>query len=107
MESMGRKHGWGRNEAGWLMLGVVGTIALSLIAFGLLFAVAVAFPQLGLDHAEWTHVLFIIVLPLAICLSMAVWLWRRRRPAAIGILLSAVALSTHVVLHFAHHFSMH
>jgi hypothetical protein len=100
MEQMGKK-------AGWLLAGAFGTIALSLLALGILFAVAVAFPQLGLDHAEWTHVLFVIVLPLAICLSTALWLWRRRRPAAIGILVAAVALSTHVVLHFTHHFGMH
>ncbi|HEY9127492.1 MAG TPA: hypothetical protein VIM62_10220 [Acidobacteriaceae bacterium] len=97
MDQMGKK-------AGWMLAGALGTIALSLAALGLLFAVAVAFPKLGLDHAEWTHVLFVIVLPLAVCLSMAVWLWRRRRPAAIGILVAAVAMSTHVALHFAHHF---
>ncbi|HTJ31257.1 MAG TPA: hypothetical protein VL346_12190 [Acidobacteriaceae bacterium] len=92
-------------DAGWLLVGALSTVALSLAALGLLFAIAVAFPQLGLDHAEWTHVLFVIVLPLAACLGAAVWLWRRRRPAAIGILLSAVAISTHVVMHFAHHVS--
>lgn len=89
-------------KAGLLVLGAVGTAALILVSFGLLYGAAVAFPSLGLDKAEWTHVLMIVVIPMAISAVAVVWLWRRKRPVAIGIMLTAVVLLTHVAHHFVH-----
>jgi hypothetical protein len=100
MEQMGKK-------AGWLAAGALGMIALSGVAFGLLYWTAVSFPNLGLDRAEWTHILFIIVIPAMISLGFALWLWRRQRPMAVGILLSLAAISTHLVVHFTHHAGRH
>lgn len=77
-------------------------LALALAAFGLLFLTAVLFPSLHLDRIEWTHVLFIIVLPEIIFVAAAVRLWRTRLPVAAGILITAVALATHVLMHFTH-----
>jgi hypothetical protein len=94
MEQMGKK-------AGWLVAGAVGTVALSLIALGVQLGVAELFPNLGLRNSMWIHLVMVLIIPLAICLSLAVRIWRTKRPAALGILLSAVVMSTHVVLHFA------
>jgi hypothetical protein len=77
-------------------------LALALAAFGLLFLTAVLFPSLHLDRIEWTHVLFIIVLPEIIFIAAAIRLWRTRFPVAAGILVTAVVLATHVLVHFAH-----
>lgn len=77
-------------------------LALALTAFGLVFLTAVLFPSLHIDHAEWTHVLFIIVLPEIIFIAAAIRLWRTRLPVAAGILITAAAIATHVVIHFTH-----
>ena len=100
MEQMGKK-------AGWLIAGALGAIALSAAAFGLLYWTAVSFPNLGLDRAEWTHILFIIVIPALISLGFVLRFWRRQRPMAIGILLSLLVMTTHVAVHFAHHAGRH
>jgi hypothetical protein len=77
-------------------------LALAIAAFGLLFLTAVLFPSLHIDHAEWTHLLFIIVLPEIIFVAAAIRLWRTRLPFAAGILITAAAIATHVVIHLAH-----
>jgi hypothetical protein len=94
MEQMGKK-------AGWLVLGAVGTVALSLVALGVQFGAAALFPSLGLRDSMWTHLVMVLIIPLAICLGFAVKIWNTKRPVALGILLSAVVMSSHVILHFA------
>ena len=96
MEQMGKK-------AGWLAAGAVGTVALSLIALGVQFGAAELFPNLGLRNSMWIHLVMVLIIPLAICLGFAVKVWRTRRPVALGILLSAVVMSSQVILHFALH----
>jgi len=92
-------------KAGLLLLGALGAFAVVAVMFGLLFGLAVTFPSLGLDRAEWTHWLMVIVIPMMICAAAAIWLWRRKKPVAVGILLTAVAFGTHIALHFAHHWN--
>lgn len=94
MEQMGKK-------AGWLILGAFGTVAFSLIALGVQFGGAQLFPQLGLRSSMWIHLIGVIVIPLTISVGFAIWIWRRKRPVALGILLSATVMSAHVILHFA------
>jgi hypothetical protein len=57
------------------------------------------FPGLGLDHLEWTHWLTVIVIPEVVFIIAAVALWRKKGPLAVGILLSAVMLAMHFVIH--------
>jgi hypothetical protein len=76
-------------------------LALVLIAFGLLVGTHFLFPSLGLDRAEWTHILTIVVIPEIVFVIAAVMLWRTRRPMAAGILLIGVVLAVHVTMHFA------
>lgn len=83
--------------------GVVFAGMLVLCAFGLLRLVAFLFPGLGLDHLEWTHWLTVIVIPEAAFVVAAITLWRKRGPVAVGILLWAVVMALHVVIHVASH----
>jgi len=98
MEQMGKK-------AGLMAAGALGAVALVAVAFGLLYLTAISFPSLGLDRAEWTHVLFVIVIPMAICIAGVIWLWRTKKPVALGILLSLGVFGTHLAVHFASHFN--
>ena len=83
--------------------GMAVAVALVLTAFGLLLLTNALFPALGLDRAEWTHVLTIVVIPEAIFVVAAVMLWRKRGPMVAGILLTGMLLAVHVVMHFAGH----
>lgn len=77
-------------------------LALAFTAFGIIVFLNLLFPALHLDRIEWTHVLFIVILPEIIFVAAAIRLWRTRTPIAAGILITAVALATHVLMHFAH-----
>jgi hypothetical protein len=81
--------------------GALSAFLFSLVAFGLMFVADYLFPQLGIARKEWTHVLIAIVAPEAIFIAAAVALWRRRKPVALGILLTAAAIGLHVVIHVA------
>jgi hypothetical protein len=96
MDNMGKK-------AFGLVLGALSAAALVVVAFGLLWLAFLLFPSSGIDRAEWTHILTVIVIPEAIFIVAAVALWHKRRPMAVGILLSAALLATHVVVHIASH----
>jgi len=83
--------------------GIAVATALILTAFGLLLLTNALFPALGLDRAEWTHILTIVVIPETIFAVAAVMLWRKRGPMVAGILLTGALLAVHVVMHFAGH----
>jgi len=93
------------NNIGKKAVGVVsGFVVASLLvvgAFALLILSSRLFPALGLDHLEWTHWLTVIVMPEMIFIIAAVKLWNKRRSVAAGILLSAITLITHFVIHVA------
>jgi hypothetical protein len=97
-----RMNNLGKKTVG-LLFGVGIAAALVVTAFGLLLMTARTFPQLGLERAEWTHILTIVVIPETIFVIAAVMLWRKRLPMAAGILLTGLVLAVHVVVHFAGH----
>lgn len=76
-------------------------LAFALVLVGVFVLAAQLFPSLGLMHAEWTHLLFNIVLPEIIFIIVAIRLWRTRLPVAAGILLIGFGMAAHVVIHFA------
>ena len=84
-----------------LLSGMGLAVALVLVAFGLMFGTAVLFPSLGLDHAEWVHVLTIVIIPETVFVTAAILLWRKRTPIAAGILFTAIAIGIHVTVHLA------
>ena len=100
MEQMGKK-------AGLLAAGALGAVLLVIGAFCLLYLTAVSFPGLDIEHSEGAHFFVVLVIPVAICLAAVLWLWRKKRPAALGILLSVAVFGTHVAVHFANHFNRH
>jgi hypothetical protein len=83
--------------------GILMAAALVVTAFGLLFLTAKLFPALGIDRAEWTHVLTIVIIPETIFVIAAAMLWRKRGPVAAGILVTGVVLAVHVAAHFVMH----
>lgn len=86
-----------------IVSGAVSALMLVACTFGLLRLTDLLWPRLGIANAEWTHWLAVIVIPEAIFIAAAVVLWRKRRPIAAGILLTAVAIGLHVALHAAGH----
>lgn len=83
--------------------GALSALALAGCAFALLRLVDRLYPVLGIAHQEWTHWLTVIVIPEAVFISAAILLWRKRGPIAAGILLVAIAIGLHVVVHVATH----
>lgn len=82
--------------------GAVSALMLAGCAFALLRLADMLFPQLGIAHTEWTHWVGAIVIPEAIFVVAAAFLWRRKGPIAAGILLTAAAIGLHVAVHLAH-----
>jgi len=56
-----------------------------------------------LEHLHWLGWLPILVIPEGIFAIAAIALWRKRRDIASGIVLGAVALGVHVVVHVTTH----
>ena len=83
--------------------GALSALGLAGCAFALLRLAAMLFPSLGIAHSEWTHWLTAIIIPEAIFITAAVLLWRKRGPIAAGILVVAVAIGLHVLIHVASH----
>jgi len=97
-----RMNSTGKKAIG-VVSGAVSAIMLVGCAFGLLRLMDILFPSMGIANTEWTHWLSIIVIPEAIFIAAAVVLWRKRKPVAAGVLLTAVAIGLHVVIHVAGH----
>jgi len=83
--------------------GAISAIMLAGCAFALLRIVDLLFPSLNIAKTEWTHWLAAIFLPEAVFLVAAIALWRKRGPVAAGILLTAIAIGLHFVIHVAMH----
>jgi hypothetical protein len=52
---------------------------------------------------QWAELLAVIVIPETIFIVSALALWRKRRSMAVGIVMSAVTLVAHVVVHLTTH----
>jgi len=96
MKDMGKK-------AVGMVAGMVMATGLGLGALGLLVLSFHLFPTWGLERTEWVHWLTVIVIPETICIIAVAVLWQKRRPVALGILVAAIAMATHVVIHVASH----
>jgi len=96
MDNVGKK-------TAWAVLGIVIAFALAFGAFGLLQLSFHFIPSLGTGGVPWLAWLVVIVLPETIFVIATIRLWQKRRPMAIGILLSAVVLATHFIMHIANH----
>ncbi len=97
------------NELGKKTVGVISGIAVAagiiLLTFSVVWLMFRLFPQWDLGPVPWWA--GVIVVPEITFIAGVVTLWRRRRPMAVGILLMAITLATHFIVHVAGHGSHH
>jgi hypothetical protein len=92
-----------RRQAGEAIAGVhIGALVV-LCVFLLLHLFLWLVPWWQLEHMPWVEWLSVILLPEILFVGIATRLWRRRRAMAGGILVGAVALVTHFIVHIATH----
>jgi cytochrome bd-type quinol oxidase subunit 2 len=94
------KESIGKKAAG-VTSGIVIVLAVTSLAFVLVRQLFYAFPAWDLGAMPWWVAM--IVIPEIIFVVTAVALWRKRRSMAAGILLSAIVLVVHFVVHAATH----
>lgn len=85
-----------------VILGIVIAAAVAGTAFGIVHLLFRLFPAWDLGPVPWW--VAVIVIPEIIFVVAIVALWRKRRYMAEGILLSAIVLITHFILHVANHY---
>ena len=79
-------------------------LVLAISALALLQLLGSVFPVLDMEGGmSWSAWMLVIALPELIILLLAWKFWSKRRPMAVGILLSAIVLGTHFVMHAATH----
>jgi hypothetical protein len=81
--------------------GIVIALAVAGCAYGIVWLLFYLFPAWDLGPMPWW--LVVIVMPEIIFIVATVALWRKRRLMAVGILLSAVTLGTHFIIHVTTH----
>lgn len=94
--------GMGAKAAG-IASGVLIALGVVVCAFGLTWLLFRLFPSWDLGPVPWW--VAIIVIPETIFMVAVVMLWRKRREMAVGILLLAITLVTHFIIHVANHFA--
>lgn len=92
-----------RRTAAGTLAGIGIAVGVLVAAFGLVRRLLVIFPASTLKGVESVQMLAVIVVPETIFVVAAVALWRKRRPMAVGLVLSAVTLVAHVVVHLTTH----
>ena len=93
----------GKKAAGLISGVVIAAGVLAICAFGLVRLSFLLFPGWQLQRMPWAEWMIVIVIPETIFMVTAVALWRKRRSIAAGILLSAITLITHFLVHIATH----
>jgi hypothetical protein len=72
-------------------------------AFGVVRVLLALLPASDLKQVQWAELLAVIGVPETLFIVAAVALWRKRRSMAVGIVMSAVTLVAHVVVHLTTH----
>lgn len=93
----------GKQAAGVVSGAVIAAGVLVACAFGLVRVSLFLFPSWDVERTPWAQWLTVIAIPETIFIVAAFALWRRRRSMAAGIVLSAIMLFTHFVIHVATH----
>jgi hypothetical protein len=106
VENRRRKREGQMNPTGKKAIGVASGIglalALALVVVGLRVLSFQYFPNLEAGRVPWRLLLFVMVIPETILVVATVALWRKRRPMATGILITALAIGVHFAIHIAH-----
>jgi hypothetical protein len=82
---------------------VIAVAVLATSAFGLVRLSLFLFPAWDVQRVPWAEWLAVIAIPETIFIFTAISLWRKRRSMAVGILLSAIVLVAHFVVHITTH----
>jgi hypothetical protein len=91
---------FGRKTAG-IAVGVGMAIGVIAIALGLVSLLLYLFPKWDAYAFPWVGV---IIVPEIVFIFAVIAVWSKRRFVAVGILLSAVTLATHFLIHIAGNF---
>jgi hypothetical protein len=91
-----------QNRTAGILTGVLMAGLLVVCMFGVVDLLFHLFPKWDLGPMPWW--VAVIVIPEITFVVAIVSLWRKRRPMALGILLTAVILATHFAVHIANHF---
>jgi hypothetical protein len=94
-----------KQKAAGVAWGVAIASVFAVFAYGLLRVSFHYFPSLYVGRVPWVAWLVVIALPETAFAAGAVMLWRRQRPMALGILLSAMLLATHFAIHILNHWN--
>jgi|HubBroStandDraft_6_1064221.scaffolds.fasta_scaffold05523_6 hypothetical protein len=92
-------------KASGIAAGILIALGVAVSGFGIVWLLFYLFPKWDLGPFPWW--VGVIVIPEIIFLVAILRLWQKRRPMAVGILLSAIVLATHFLIHVANHFSNH
>jgi hypothetical protein len=95
MDNLGKK-------TGWLFAGMGAALVLGILAAVGFHLTIDIFPSLRPSGEPWLPSLILIVIPEIIFIAA---LWRKRRPMAVGVLVMAVAITTHLAIHFITHWN--
>jgi hypothetical protein len=88
-----------KKTAGMLWGVVMASVVLTVSVLGLLRVAPVLFP----GHARFVEWLAIVGIPEAVFMLTAFALWGKKRPIATGILLAAMTLMSHAIVHAIGH----
>jgi hypothetical protein len=93
----------GKMTAGMLWGVVIASVVLTISLLGLLRAAPVLFPEWHVGHARFIEWLAIVGIPEVVFMATVVALWSKKRSMAAGILLAAMMLMTHAIVHMVTH----
>ena len=82
-------------------MGALSALALVGCALAILRITDLLFPGIGLAQAKWAYWLAVLIVPEAIFIFAAVFLWRKKGPVAAGILTIGLMMGLHVAVHLA------
>jgi hypothetical protein len=86
--------------------GIVLASALAVVAYGLLRLLYYFVPRLeDLGPVPWVAWLVVMGIPQTLFITFAIRLWNRKRPMAVGIVLTAGVFAVHFAVHIANHWS--
>jgi hypothetical protein len=93
----------GKQAAGVVSGAIIAVGILAVSAFGLARLSLFLFPTWDVERVPLAQWLVVIAIPETIFILAALALWRKRRSMAAGIVLSAIVLFTHFIVHVATH----
>lgn len=82
---------------------VIASVVLTISLLGFLPAAPVLFPWLHVEHARFEEWLAFVGIPEGFFAASVIVLWRKKRSMAAGILLAAMMLMTHAIVHMVTH----